>query len=187
MSPINDVHWILREIGIDMGHRVTHHGSKCKNIHGHRYTIRAMCEGPLFKDGEQQGMVLDFGFLKDEMMKTIDADCDHGTCLWIDDPIFRMSVDSEAFERAVHFVRDQGYCLLTDESEFFTKLYVTPFVPTAEQLARHWFRRLKNRVVQRSEGKARLAMVKVWETPFCAASYIEGNINGSPTEESATH
>ena len=60
---------ITREIGIDMAHRVTHHGSKCKNIHGHRYTIHAMVKGPLFESGEQQGMVLDFGFLKEEMMK----------------------------------------------------------------------------------------------------------------------
>src|SRR4051812_45172843 len=82
-----NTHTIAREIGIDMGHRVTFHGSKCRNLHGHRYTIQATCRGPLFVEGEQQGMVLDFGFLKEIMMKEIDEPCDHGMALWVDDPI----------------------------------------------------------------------------------------------------
>ena len=117
---------ITREIGIDMAHRVTHHGSKCKNIHGHRYTIHAMVKGPLFESGEQQGMVLDFGFLKEEMMKQIDVPCDHGTTLWIDDPILRMAIDSETFEVALNLIRNDGYAAFTDVSEFFGKLYILP-------------------------------------------------------------
>ena len=181
----NDVHWIQREIGIDMGHRVTYHGSKCKNIHGHRYTIRAMCEGPLFESGEQQGMVLDFGFLKEEMMEVIDKDFDHGMCLWIDDPIFRAAVTDKVFNATVEFVRDQGYYLIEEGSAFFGKLYIIPFVPTAENLVRHWFRRLKPRIEQRSNGKATLKMIKAWETPNCSATYFEGNNNESFNKESA--
>ena len=56
-------HLISREISIDAGHRVTEHTSKCRNLHGHRYTIQAWCSGPLFSEGEQGGMVLDFGFI----------------------------------------------------------------------------------------------------------------------------
>ena len=163
---------ITREIGIDMAHRVTHHGSKCKNIHGHRYTIRAMVKGPLFESGEQQGMVLDFGFLKEEMMQYIDSPCDHGTTLWIDDPILRMAIDNEVFETAVGMVRSSGFALLEEASEFFGKLYVIPFVPTAENLAKHWFERLAPRVTYRTRGKASLSVVKVWETPNCSATYF---------------
>lgn len=177
---MSEKNWITREIGIDMAHRVTHHGSKCKNIHGHRYKIRAMVEGPLFKSGEQQGMVLDFGFLKDEMMEVIDRPCDHGTVLWIDDPILRMAITSEVFELGVETLREQGFCLVTESSEFFGKLYIVPFVPTAENLAKHWYDRLAPRVKQRSEGKATLKIVKCWETPNCSATYFaadEGGIN----------
>lgn len=165
---------ITREIGIDMAHRVPHHASKCKNIHGHRYTVRAMCKGPLFESGEQQGMVLDFGFLKEEMMKIIDDYCDHGTTLWIDDPILRMAISSEDFESTIVSIRNHGYCLLHEISEFFGKLYVVPFVPTAENLAKHWFDRLAPRVKHRTEGKASLSVVKCWETPNCSATYFGG-------------
>src|SRR5262245_26860983 len=86
---MNDGFEITREIGIDAGHRVTWHGSKCRNLHGHRYTVQALGSGPLGGEGEQLGMVLDFGFLKEEMLAEIDAPCDHGMILWIDDPILR--------------------------------------------------------------------------------------------------
>ena len=35
---------VRRQIGIDAGHRVMTHGSKCRNMHGHRYTIEAHCQ-----------------------------------------------------------------------------------------------------------------------------------------------
>ena len=51
------------------------------------------------------------------------------------------------------------------------KLYVVPFVPTAENLAKHWFERLAPRVDARTEGRASLLKVLVWETPNCSAEY----------------
>lgn len=139
---------VTREIGIDAGHRVTFHGSKCRNIHGHRYTIQATCEGKLQDSGEEMGMVMDFGFLKEEMMNEIDAPCDHGFICWDQD---KQVLDMFAGENL--------------------KLYIVPFVPTAENLARHWFERLARRVDERTEGRANLLKVKVWETPNCSAEY----------------
>ena len=64
---------ITRSIGVDCGHRVMTHGSKCKSIHGHRGTIEVTCAGPaLHLSGEQSEMVVDFGFLKDAMINVID-------------------------------------------------------------------------------------------------------------------
>jgi len=166
-----DKHLITREIGIDMGHRVTYHGSKCKNLHGHRYTIQATCEGELFKEGEQQGMVLDFGFLKEEMMQQIDEPCDHGTTLWLEDPILRSVLTDEQFTMCVRGINSAGKALLV-LNEVFTKLYVVPFVPTAENLAKHWFERLAPRVSNRTNGQAKLLKIKVWETPNCSAEYL---------------
>jgi 6-pyruvoyltetrahydropterin/6-carboxytetrahydropterin synthase len=161
-------HLISREIGIDMGHRVTYHGSKCRNLHGHRYTIQAICEGPLFTEGEQQGMVLDFGFLKELMILHIDKPCDHGMCLWYEDPLLvelflteeqRIELQTRDRAKPWELVGRGG------------KLYVIPFVPTAENLARHWFQRLAPAVKERSDGQADLVAVKVWETPNCTATY----------------
>ena len=165
-------HLITREIGIDMGHRVTHHGSKCRNLHGHRYTVQATCKGPLIHSGEQQGMVLDFGFLKDEMMREIDGPCDHGMCLWVDDPFARSFMATEGDSKSEGIIRDAikqlGFCQMIGP---FGKLYLVPFVPTAENLARHWFERLAPRVVERSEGQAELVRISVGATPNCTAEY----------------
>lgn len=161
-------HLISREIGIDAAHRVTWHNSKCKNIHGHRYIAQAWCSGPLAPSGEQTGMVLDFGFLKDVMMSEIDAPCDHGLILWIGDPFtpaFRPPVLAGVSE--LHCA-EHGFWSGTGN---FGKLYLVPFVPTAENLARHWFDRMAGHVRDRSGDRAELVGVKVWETPNCWAAY----------------
>lgn len=158
------MHTATRQIGIDMGHRVTNHGSKCRNIHGHRYTIEATIGGELIPDGASEGMVLDFSFLKEEMMNEIDAPCDHGLCLWASDPLLqtpvfpRPSPDFREFEETMW---EGG------------KLYILHVVPTAENLAEHWYRRLAPRIRQRSGGQADLVSVRVWETPNCFVDYSE--------------
>lgn len=159
---------ITREIGIDMGHRVTYHGSKCKNLHGHRYTVQAECHGGLISQGEQQGMVLDFGFLKEEMMQIIDHHCDHGTTLWVDDPFVPMFKPNALEDVIRDAVGDAGFWF---GDSAFGKLYLIAEVPTAENLAKHWYERLAPRVVERSLGNALLKRIVVWETPNCQASY----------------
>lgn len=179
----SNYHLITREIGIDMGHRVPHHGSKCKSIHGHRYKIVATCEGQLFKEGEQQGMVLDFGFLKDEMMKTIDYLCDHGTVLWEHDELVDL-IYPEFRKTAVQLGKDLTDPILgitgirSNSCKFLPlgicrsgKIVIVPFTPTAENLAKWWFELLEPKVEERSGGKAKLVELKVWETPFCSAIY----------------
>jgi len=76
-----------REIGIDMGHRVPDHGSKCRNLHGHRYKIVATCEGKILdQDGnEENGMVIDFGNVKKYMMDWLDSVFDHGFVVYKND------------------------------------------------------------------------------------------------------
>jgi 6-pyruvoyltetrahydropterin/6-carboxytetrahydropterin synthase len=168
---------IRRQIGIDAGHRIRLHGSKCRHLHGHRYTIEAVCEADqLAGEGEQAGMVLDFAFLKDEMIGQIDAPCDHGFIAELADiELLAMFTPAEAgrvefVEKLDTAVREQGFAV-PDHTALGTKLYVIPVPPTAENLARHWFERLAPRVAARSEGRARLARVVVWETPNCAAEW----------------
>ncbi len=160
---------ITRKIEIDAGHRVPHHGSKCKNLHGHRYVIEATCVGPLIEEGEQQGMVLDFGFLKEEMVEHIDEPCDHGTILWIEDQFARSWLRADQLDAAREDVGAYGYSSWPNGR--LGKLYLIDSVPTAENLAAHWYTRLLGAVHKRSEGKATLVNVRVWETPNCYADF----------------
>lgn len=171
---------ITRRIGIDAGHRIATHGSKCRHLHGHRYTIEATCQArELRASGEQTGMVLDFGFLKDEMLKHIDAPCDHGLILSADDAdmLSLFCPDGANFGRWQAAVRAtvaaDGYATPGD-GRFGQKLYVIAPQPTAECLARHWFDVLLPAVLERSEGHAGLIQVRVEETPNCWATFGPG-------------
>ncbi len=173
------MHTVTRQIGIDAGHRVTTHGSKCKNLHGHRYTIEATCvaKSELIETGEQQGMVLDFGFLKDEMMNVIDAPCDHGMMLWVADPwlykIFLSDMSQLTAGGVEEYIQRNGQYVVTDSA--MGKLCILKNIPTAENLAEHWFTRLAPRVNERSDGAAKLQSIRVHETPNCYADYIPGD------------
>ncbi|PKU23724.1 6-carboxytetrahydropterin synthase [Telmatospirillum siberiense] len=170
---------VSRQISIDAGHRVMTHGSKCRHLHGHRYTIEATCLADHLQDvGEQSDMVFDFGFLKEAMAAEIDAPCDHGFLAHVEDfELLDMfcpeTADAIEWIRAIRqAVRQDGHHLTT-ETRMETKLYVLDVNPTAEQLSRHWFNRLKPVVTARSGGVAKLQEIIVWEPPHCRAAYRE--------------
>jgi len=126
--------------------------------------------------GEQADMVLDFGFLKDEMLAVIDAPCDHGFLAYVKDEALLAMFCPEGRDFAGWLaelraaVGRDGFHL-TSDTRMATKLYVLDANPTAEQLSRHWFHRLAPVVAAKSGGLARLDEVTVWETPNCRASY----------------
>lgn len=171
------VETITREIGIDAGHRVPLHASKCRALHGHRYVIQATCAGEVQQGGPQDGMILDFSFLKEEMMAEIDASCDHALIMQYNDPILRTLMPLSDLESArVAFEGDDAspfvfHSLDERSTGILYKIYLIPYAPTAENLARHWFEKLAPRVEHRSAGKAHLRMVRVWETPNCYADH----------------
>ena len=170
---------VSRQIAIDAGHRVMTHGSKCRHLHGHRYVIEAVCVADHLQNrGEQSDMVVDFGFLKEEMMAEIDAPCDHGFLAQVADVelLSMFHPEKDDFLRWLADIQTavarDGHCLTTD-TRLGTKLYVLADNPTAEQLSRHWYRRLAPRVAERSGELAKLSELVVWETPNCRASYSE--------------
>ena len=168
---------VTRQIAIDSGHRIMTHGSKCRYLHGHRYTIEASSEARhLHTSGEQTDMVIDFSFLKEEMLAGIDQPCDHGFIACCDDlELLNLLAPADtAAETWIsdlrETVRTTGHAATTD-CRLGTKLYLIPGQPTAECLARHWFERLAPRVLARSRGLAVLKALVVWETPNCRAEY----------------
>lgn len=163
---------IVREICVDAGHRVPFHGSKCRNVHGHRYCIQALCRGVLQREGAQKDMILDFAFLKEEMMSTIHEECDHTLILWSEDPMLVTLAElgglEEDLETLQQRVKEEGF---TQTDWLGGKLYLINSIPTAECLARHWYFRLADRVTARSSGLACLFQIRVWETPNCRADF----------------
>lgn len=159
---------ITREIGIDMGHRVTNHESKCKNLHGHRYRIIATLQGSLIEEGSQEGMVLDFGFIKKVMMEEIDARFDHGTALWVKDPLLLHELGPRR-HKLEEEVQMNGYASTTWK---WGKLVITYDVPTAENLAALWAAILRVPCeTYLHDTESRLYSVTVWETPNCSATH----------------
>jgi 6-pyruvoyltetrahydropterin/6-carboxytetrahydropterin synthase len=151
-----------RQIGIDMGHRVPDHGSKCRNLHGHRYTIEAILQSSeLHASGEQKGMVLDFGFLKQLMVEKIEGVFDHALCLAWDDPLLDM-FGVNLTEPPKHF---RDYLVRG------CRVILIDRTPTAENLAALWWELLEAPVRAMSKDLCFLQSVKVWETPNCWASY----------------
>jgi len=140
---------ITKQIEIDMGHRVPNHKSKCRNLHGHRYCIEVGVDDKIIsvKGRADEGMVIDFGDLKDIMMKEIDEVYDHGFIMY----------DHDDFKDLFEGLKETGQ-----------KIIFVPFVPTAENLAQHWFKILNFPLTQK---EIKLSYVKVWETPTSTAIY----------------
>lgn len=162
---------IERRIEIDAAHRAAFDGTKCSNLHGHRYAVLASCVGPMIEEGLQKGMVLDFGILKKIMKEEIDEPCDHAALLWVDDPMTRTFVcDDNILETIIKpAVLSKGHYRL--ETSAVGVLYILKDIPTAEALAAHWYHRMKPRIEALNIPDLRLHQVKVFESPQCMAAF----------------
>lgn len=143
---------ITKEIGIDMGHTVTNHNSKCKHLHGHRYRIICTVDDKLITEGAAEGMVIDFSDLKKAMMDVLDAPYDHAFVIWEEDP------RKDALQKAhMSWHNDVN------------KFQVVPFVPTAENLSKMWYNELKQELTDNYDIK--LYQIEVYETPTSSVIY----------------
>ena len=64
---------VARQFSFDAAHFLPNYNGKCRNMHGHRWTIEVGIEGDVGLDG----MVVDFGDLK-SMVQPILDNFDHG-------------------------------------------------------------------------------------------------------------
>jgi 6-pyruvoyltetrahydropterin/6-carboxytetrahydropterin synthase len=145
---------ISKKIEIDMGHRVPNHKSKCKNLHGHRYKIKAGVNDKVItkKGDSSEGMVIDFGDLKEVMMEEIHDKYDHGFVMYKNDVFVGVFKElKEEHKQNIHFV---------------------DFIPTAENLAIFWFNILK---IALEAKNIKLEFIEVWETPNSVAIYTIDN------------
>lgn len=143
---------VTKEIDIDMGHRVPNHKSKCKTPHGHRYTIELGCDDKIIDESgaSNEGMVIDFSDMKEVMMEIIDKPYDHCGTFWEGEP--------ENVKEAIKIF----YSNCPKEVIF------VPFIPTAENLAKHWYELMEPELKKRG---VKIKYVKVNETRTSSAIY----------------
>lgn len=141
---------IFKEFQLSMGHRIPNHKSKCKNLHGHSYIYRVYVEDKIITtpNSSDEGMIIDFGDLKEIVLKTIDEKFDHSFMIYNLDPICTDWTSSALYDSF--------------------KINIVDFIPTAENICKHWFELLE---VKFREKNIKLKKIAVWETPTSCAEY----------------
>ncbi|MFH0735500.1 MAG: 6-carboxytetrahydropterin synthase [bacterium] len=71
---------IAKEYKWEMGHRLTFHKGKCKNLHGHTYKMRVELTG----ECDVNGMVLDY-YNIDDLIFPVLEELDHGVIVYKND------------------------------------------------------------------------------------------------------
>lgn len=139
---------VSKSVEFDAGHRVPAHDSKCRHPHGHRYRVTAYVSGPVHDARGQadDGMVLDFGVLKQMLTQLVHDRYDHAFLVWEGDQVLL-----GCFEHGGHDWR----------------VVVVPFVPTAECLAKAIFDELDGYL----PAPLTLEAIDVNETPTSVATY----------------
>jgi len=168
---------VTRRIEIDAGHRVMTHGSKCRNLHGHRYVILAtFSSSSLINKGVETGMVKDFGNLKQVLQTEVHTPCDHKLIVCIDDTaLLKMLGVSVELSKKRLDTRGEYMCrYLGAESLIGDQLVIVDCIPTAENLACLWTNRISHRLnLSRIDSAPDFSVdyVDVFETPNCQARY----------------
>ena len=136
---------ITTRLEFDAGHRIPHHKSQCRNLHGHRYAIEITLSGDIIlaDNASENGMVMDFSDVKQ---------------------IARLSVVD---------VWDHAFLVFKEDSEVLNllntlpnhKTVIFPTVPTAENMAAEAFKILKNQYHDTYGNHLTLERVRLYEPP----------------------
>jgi len=136
---------ITRRLEFDAGHRIPHHASQCRHLHGHRYAIEISLSGEIIdtEGAAMQGMVMDFSEVKNIANTVLVSRWDHAFLVY--------QGDREVVDFLATLV---GH-----------KTVVLPVVPTAENLANEAFRILDAAYLDGYGNQLRLQRVRLYETP----------------------
>ena len=138
---------IKSEVQFDMAHYLSGYVGKCSNIHGHRYRLVAKLEAEkLHEDGQLRGMVDDFSNFK-HALKEIEDTFDH-----------KLIIENNE--------EGQELAKKLQEMPNDFAIYFVPYRPTAEEMSRDIFNRLKAKGLPICE-------VELFETPNNSCIYTE--------------
>jgi len=138
---------IKTESHFDSAHFLHGYEGKCSNIHGHHWRVSAQINRDELKErGDERGMIVDFGILKAALNHETEI-LDH--TLIIEKGSLR--------ENTLLALKDEGF-----------KVVTLDFRPTAENLSKYFWDRLKEKGYE-------LSLVEVYETPENCAAYYEAD------------
>ncbi|MEI7594891.1 MAG: 6-carboxytetrahydropterin synthase [Bacteroidota bacterium] len=137
---------ITKEFKFEMAHALMNYDGLCKNIHGHSYLLYVTVIGePLnTPNHEKDGMVIDFGDLKNSVRKAIIDEFDHALVL-------NTNIEKE---------------FLKHHNEMFANIVFVDYQPTSENMLIDFAKRLNKIFTQ----NIKLHSLKLCET---ATSYAE--------------
>lgn len=128
---------------VDAGHRLLKHESKCRNLHGHRYTYELTVSA---KRLDEVGRVVDFSVLERVVGGWLQEHWDHGLILQEGDPL------------AEHL-------RLNDPA---MKVFLMPSPPSIEHLTACLFHKA---VALLEDTPIQVERIRGYETPNCWADY----------------
>ncbi|MBQ5316465.1 MAG: 6-carboxytetrahydropterin synthase QueD [Oscillospiraceae bacterium] len=136
---------LTAQADFDSAHFLHGYEGKCSNLHGHRWHIEAKVKGELIAEGQQRGMVVDFGDLKHDLRAIADS-LDH----------ILIYEEGSLMSKTVDALCEEGF-----------RLFAVPFRPTAENLARYIYDKMKSKGYD-------MVSLTVYETPDNCAEYSDG-------------
>lgn len=140
---------LTKRFTFEMAHALPAYQGKCHNIHGHSYKLYATVEGePSLIDGSPDGMILDFGRIKEIVQQHIVDRFDHALVL----P--RQMSDTASPDNEL--------------GGFAAKIIWVDFTPTTENLLIHFAHLLEHAFPEGS----RLQALKLYETETSCAELI---------------
>lgn len=136
---------ITTRLEFDAGHRIPHHNSQCRNLHGHRYVIEITLGGDIIKKEQtsENGMVMDFSDVKRIARESVVDVWDHAFLVYEKDGV------------VLDFLNT-----LPDH-----KTVILKEVPTAENMAAEAFRILQDEYQDTYGNHLKLMRVRLYETP----------------------
>ena len=139
------MYYLKTEQSFDAAHFLKDYTGKCSNLHGHRWRVVAGLAGEeLSRERQTEGMLVDFGDIKTTLKELCDY-YDH-SFIYEKGSLKQTTIDA---------LEEEGF-----------RLVEVDFRPTAENLARDFFIRLR-------EKEFAVCRVEVYETPSNCAVYEE--------------
>lgn len=78
---------VTARIRWEAAHRLPQLPGKCRSLHGHSWQAWVTVSGAVDNGEDGDGTVLDMSLIKDRVQTWVDANWDHATLLWIEDPL----------------------------------------------------------------------------------------------------